>query len=111
MRFAEVKEEAEGRGTRSKVHCPADSSNTTVYESAQHILHTGLNRNYPLGGAAHLFERWRPLCGHFVRLFGVHSRAMNASQPPKLPRKPAAIISNPKPDEPEPNKNTMLFLA
>ena len=48
-----------------------------------------MNRNYPLGGAAHLFERWRQLCGHFVRLLGVHSQAMNASQPPKLPHKPA----------------------
>jgi len=47
------------------------------------------NRNCPLGGASHLFERWRLLCGHFVRLFGVHSPAMNASQPCKLPRKPA----------------------
>jgi len=48
-----------------------------------------LNRNCPLGGAKHLFERWRQLCGHFVRLFGVHSQAMNASQPYILPRKAA----------------------
>ncbi|MBU4112867.1 MAG: hypothetical protein KKD09_06255, partial [Gammaproteobacteria bacterium] len=46
-----------------------------------------LNRDCPLGGASHLFERWRRLCGHFARLLGVHSGAMNASQPHKLLRK------------------------
>jgi len=35
MRFAEVKEEAEGRGTRSKAHRSADSSTTAKYASAQ----------------------------------------------------------------------------
>jgi len=35
--------------------------------------------NKPLGGAWHLFERWLQLCGHFERLLGVHSHAMNAS--------------------------------
>jgi len=48
-----------------------------------------MNRDRPLGGASHLFERWRQLCGHFECLLSVHSHAMNASQPPKLPRKPA----------------------
>jgi len=48
-----------------------------------------LNRDCSFGGALHLFERWLQLGGHFVRLFGVDSPAMNASQPCILPRKPA----------------------
>jgi hypothetical protein len=47
-----------------------------------------LNPDYPLGGASRLRERWRPVCGHFCRLFVVHGITMNSSQATKLSRNP-----------------------
>jgi hypothetical protein len=46
------------------------------------------NPDYPLGGASRLRERWRPVCGHFCRLFVVHGITMNSSQATKLSRNP-----------------------
>ncbi len=49
---------------------------------------SALNPDYPLGGASRLRERWRPVCGHFCRLFVVHGITMNSSQATKLSRNP-----------------------
>ena len=41
------------------------------------------NRDRPLGGASHLFERWRQLCGHFECLLCVHGPAFEEEQRPE----------------------------
>jgi len=46
------------------------------------------NPDYPLGGALRLRDCWRPVCGHYCRLFVVHGTTMDNEQATKLSRNP-----------------------